>query len=94
LTTDVLALELKRCEEGRVCPAFFVACRSAADGRQHFGQSCSAACALYRDGRLPVNRLLSGKLKLEDINEGLTACTTEAPCGKSSNFQSRHLCRL
>jgi len=25
---------------------------------------------LYRDGRLPVNRLLSGKLKLEDINEG------------------------
>jgi alcohol dehydrogenase len=26
--------------------------------------------ALYRDGRLPVNRLLSGKLKLEDINEG------------------------
>jgi alcohol dehydrogenase len=26
--------------------------------------------ALYRDGRLPVNRLLSGRLKLEDINEG------------------------
>ncbi|TSD89330.1 zinc-binding dehydrogenase [Mycobacterium sp. KBS0706] len=25
---------------------------------------------LYRDGRLPVNRLLSSKLKLEDINEG------------------------
>lgn len=25
---------------------------------------------LYRDGRLPVNRLLSGRLKLEDINEG------------------------
>ncbi|WOS65974.1 nucleoside triphosphate pyrophosphohydrolase family protein [Sinorhizobium fredii] len=35
LTTDVLALELKRCEEGRVCPAFFVAYRSAADGGQH-----------------------------------------------------------
>ena len=26
--------------------------------------------ALYRDGRLPVNRLLSARLKLEDINEG------------------------
>ncbi|UZF90777.1 zinc-dependent alcohol dehydrogenase family protein [Bosea sp. NBC_00550] len=25
---------------------------------------------LYRDGRLPVNKLLSGKLKIEDINEG------------------------
>lgn len=25
---------------------------------------------LYRDGRLPVDRLLSGKLKLDDINEG------------------------
>ncbi|OAE47914.1 zinc-dependent alcohol dehydrogenase family protein [Agrobacterium tumefaciens] len=25
--------------------------------------------ALYRDGRLPVNRLLSARLKLEDINE-------------------------
>ncbi|PTQ07450.1 alcohol dehydrogenase [Sphingomonas oleivorans] len=25
---------------------------------------------LYRDGRLPVNRLLSGKLKLDEINEG------------------------
>ncbi|WP_342241703.1 zinc-dependent alcohol dehydrogenase family protein [Inquilinus sp. OTU3971] len=25
---------------------------------------------LYRDGRMPVNRLLSSKLKLEDINEG------------------------
>lgn len=25
---------------------------------------------LYRDGRLPVDRLLSGRLKLEDINEG------------------------
>lgn len=25
---------------------------------------------LYRDGRLPVNRLLSGRLRLEDINEG------------------------
>lgn len=26
--------------------------------------------ALYRDGRLPVDRLLSGRLKLDDINEG------------------------
>ncbi|MND87689.1 putative alcohol dehydrogenase D [compost metagenome] len=26
--------------------------------------------ALYRDGRLPVNRLLSGRLSLEQINEG------------------------
>ena len=26
--------------------------------------------ALYRQGRLPVNRLMSGKLKLDDINEG------------------------
>jgi alcohol dehydrogenase len=26
--------------------------------------------ALYRDGRLPVDRLLSGKIKLEDLNEG------------------------
>ncbi|SDN05108.1 zinc-dependent alcohol dehydrogenase family protein [Ensifer sp. YR511] len=26
--------------------------------------------ALYRDGRLPVNRLLTGRLKLEEINEG------------------------
>ncbi|NMN71549.1 zinc-dependent alcohol dehydrogenase family protein [Rhizobium sp. 57MFTsu3.2] len=26
--------------------------------------------ALYRDGRLPVNRLLSATMKLEDINEG------------------------
>jgi alcohol dehydrogenase len=25
---------------------------------------------LYRDGRLPVDRLLSGRLKLDDINEG------------------------
>ena len=26
--------------------------------------------SLYRTGRLPVNRLMSGRLKLEDINEG------------------------
>jgi alcohol dehydrogenase len=26
--------------------------------------------ALYRDGRLPVDRLLTGRLRLEDINEG------------------------
>jgi alcohol dehydrogenase len=26
--------------------------------------------ALYRDGRLPVDRLLSGRLKLDDINAG------------------------
>ena len=25
---------------------------------------------LYRQGRLPVDRLMSGKLKLEDINHG------------------------
>jgi alcohol dehydrogenase len=25
---------------------------------------------LYQMGKLPVNRLMSGKLKLEDINEG------------------------
>ncbi|ASY59239.1 hypothetical protein SS05631_b51470 (plasmid) [Sinorhizobium sp. CCBAU 05631] len=42
MTTDVLALESKRCEEGRVCPAFFVAAVLLQDGRYHFGQSCSA----------------------------------------------------
>ena len=26
--------------------------------------------ALYRAGKLPVDRLMSGKLKLDDINEG------------------------
>ena len=26
--------------------------------------------SLYRTGRLPVNRPMSGRLKLEDINEG------------------------
>ena len=26
--------------------------------------------ALYRAGKLPVDRLMSGKLKLEEINEG------------------------
>ena len=26
--------------------------------------------ALYRNGRLPVDRLLSGTLRLEEINEG------------------------
>jgi alcohol dehydrogenase len=26
--------------------------------------------ALYRQGRLPVDRLMSGQLALEDINEG------------------------
>jgi alcohol dehydrogenase len=26
--------------------------------------------SLYRQGRLPVNRLMSGRSRLEDINEG------------------------
>ena len=28
---------------------------------------------LYRRGRLPVNRLMTGKLKLEQVNEGFDA---------------------
>ena len=38
---------------------------------------------LYKQGRLPIDRLKSGTLPLADINTASTASPTSPPCGRS-----------
>ena len=40
---------------------------------------------LYQRGKLPVDRLMSGKLKLEEINEGFDRCTRARRSARSSS---------
>ena len=37
---------------------------------------------LYRQGRLPVDRLMSGRLELDEINAASTGCTRARRCGR------------
>ena len=37
---------------------------------------------LYRQGKLPVDRLMTGTLKLDDINQASTCCTKARRCGR------------
>jgi hypothetical protein len=44
---------------------------------------------LYRQGRLPIDRLMSGKLELETSIAASTCCMKARRCGKSSCFDRR-----
>ncbi|APO79574.1 hypothetical protein AM571_PC01844 (plasmid) [Rhizobium etli 8C-3] len=55
MTTDVLALELKRCEEGRVCPAFFVPAEQA---QHRFIDQAAVLCVRPLSSDVPIQIVL------------------------------------
>ena len=57
------------------------------DGRQPLsGSTCRACCHLWRQGRLKLDHLISGRIKLGEINEGFAALKSAAPVRQLIDF--------
>jgi len=56
------------------------------DGRQPFSRRHAAAVVAVAAGRLKLDHLISGRLKLEQVNEGFAALKSGAPVRQLIDF--------